>query len=213
MQHIEFLLKGLVVGLIVSIPMGPVGVLCIQKTVNKGRILGFLSGVGAASADTIYAIVAAFGVSYITNFLDKHQATMQIVGIIIFLYLGIRMVSNNPIKQYRYHQSSTRKRNIVKDFLSVFFITLTNPLTIIFFGAAFATLGLLNTIEHPINAYLLILGIFVGASSWWFTLTSLVNIFRKKFRLRNIFIINRLSGYVIIALSVIAFFKLFVFKG
>lgn len=211
-MSIEFFLKGLLVGIIVSAPMGPIGVLCVQKTVNKGRTIGFLSGLGAATADTFYAILAAFGVTFITNFLSKNQQFFQIVGILVLIFLGFRMIFNNPVKQYRYHRTSGKKMSAVRDYISVFFLTISNPLTIIFFGAAFTMLGLLTQSEGQRNNLLLVAGIFSGASLWWFLLTYVVNIFRKKFRLRNIFMLNRISGIVIILLSVLAVVKFFFLK-
>jgi threonine/homoserine/homoserine lactone efflux protein len=211
-MNIEFFLKGLLVGIIVSAPMGPIGVLCVQKTVNKGRVIGFLSGLGAATADTFYAILAAFGVTFITNFLSKNQMLFQIVGILVLIFLGFRMVFSNPVKQYRYHRTSGKKMSAVRDYISVFFLTISNPLTIIFFGAAFTMLGLLTQVEGQRNNLLLVAGIFSGASLWWFMLTSIVNIFRKRFRLRNIFILNRASGIIIIFLSILAVIKFFFFS-
>ncbi|PKP08105.1 MAG: lysine transporter LysE [Bacteroidetes bacterium HGW-Bacteroidetes-4] len=208
-MNIEFFLKGLLVGIIVSAPMGPIGVLCVQKTVNKGRAIGFLSGLGAATADTVYAILAAFGVTFITNFLSKNQELFQVIGIMVLIFLGFRMIFNNPVKQYRYHRTSSKKMSAVRDYISVFFLTISNPLTIIFFGAAFTMLGLLTQIEGQRNNLLLVAGIFAGASLWWFALTYIVNIFRKRFRLRNIFILNRASGVIIVFLSILAVIKFF----
>ncbi|MGE4290506.1 MAG: LysE family translocator [Salinivirgaceae bacterium] len=208
-MNIEFFLKGLLVGIIVSAPMGPIGVLCVQKTVNKGRTIGFLSGLGAATADTVYAVLAAFGVTFITNFLSKNQELFQVVGIMVLIFLGFRMIFNNPVKQYRYHRTSSKKMSAVRDYVSVFFLTISNPLTIIFFGAAFTMLGLLTQIEGQRNNLLLVAGIFAGASLWWFVLTYIVNIFRKRFRLRNIFILNRASGVIIVLLSILAVVKFF----
>lgn len=211
MHNLDFFLKGLLVGIIVSAPMGPIGVLCIQKTVNKGPVLGFLSGLGAATADTFYAILAAFGVTFITNFLTKNQVLFQIVGVLVLLFLGLKMIFNNPIKQYRYNRASSKKTSAVKDYISVFFLTISNPLTIIFFGAAFTMLGLLSNDGTQRNNLFLVAGIFAGASLWWFVLTYVVNIFRKKFRLRNIFMLNRISGIIIILLSVSAVIKFLFF--
>jgi len=210
-MNIEFFLKGLLVGIIVSAPMGPIGVLCVQKTVNKGHFLGFLSGLGAATADTFYAVLAAFGVTFITNFLTKNQILFQVVGIMVLLFLGFRMIFNNPVKQYRYHRTSGKKRGALKDYISVFFLTISNPLTIIFFGAAFTMMGLLTDSEGQRANLMLVAGIFAGASLWWFLLTYVVNIFRKRFRLRNIFMLNRISGIIIITLSIAAIIKFFLF--
>ena len=212
MFSLEFFLKGLLIGVIVSAPMGPIGVLLVQKTVNKGRTIGFLSGLGAATADTFYAIIAVFGVTFITNFLAKNQLLFQIVGVTVLLILGIRMVFNDPVKQLRLSQMHYKKRTAVKDYLSVLFLTISNPLTIIFFGAAFTMLGLFANNDSHRNNLFLVAGIFSGAVLWWFLLTYIVNIFRKRFRLRNIFILNRISGIVIIALSVLAIIKFFFFE-
>jgi threonine/homoserine/homoserine lactone efflux protein len=105
---------------------------CVQKTVNKGRFLGFFSGLGAATADTLYAVLAAFGVTFITNFLTQNRMVFQIIGIAVLLFMGFRMLFNNPIKQYRYYRTSTNKPNAIADYISVFFLTISNPLTIIF---------------------------------------------------------------------------------
>jgi arginine exporter protein ArgO len=121
------------------------------------------------------------------------------------------MIFNNPIKQYRYNRASSKKTSAIKDYLSVFFLTISNPLTIIFFGAAFAMLGLLSDNLSQRNNLLLVAGIFSGASLWWLLLTYVVNIFRKKFRLRNIFMLNRVSGIIIIVLSIVAIIKFFFF--
>lgn len=209
MQDVEFFLKGLLIGIIVSAPMGPIGVLCVQKTVNKGQVMGFLSGLGAATADTFYAFIAAFGVTFITNFLADNQKWFQIVGIGVLLFLGTKMLMNNPIKQYRYHKTSSKKRSAVKDYISVFLLTLSNPLTILFFGAAFTMLGFLNQSNYNDSKISLIVGVFSGAAMWWFVLTYVVNIFRRKFKLRNIFILNRISGILIILLSLTAVIKFF----
>jgi threonine/homoserine/homoserine lactone efflux protein len=210
MFNIEFFVKGLIIGILVSAPMGPIGVLCIQKTVNKGRFLGFFSGLGAATADTLYAVLAAFGVTFITNFMTQNRLIFQIVGIIVLLFMGIRMLFNNPIKQYRYYRASNRKTNAFGDYISVFLLTISNPLTIIFFGAAFTMLGLFTSAEGDRANSILVAGVFSGASLWWFILTYVVDFFRKHFRLRSIYWLNRISGFAIIVLTILAVLKFFV---
>ena len=209
MYNIEIFLKGLLVGLLVSAPMGPIGVLCVQKTINKGRFMGFFSGLGAATADTTYAVLAAFGVTYITNFMNQNRLVFQIVGIAILLFLGFRMLMKNPINQYRYYRTGAKRTNAISDYVSVFFLTVSNPLTIVFFGAAFSRLGLMSEEATFYNGLSLVWGVFTGAVIWWFTLTYLVDIFRKHFRLRGILWLNRISGIVIIVLSVALGIKFF----
>ncbi|MCK5823580.1 MAG: LysE family transporter [Bacteroidales bacterium] len=206
---IIYLIKGLILGIAVSAPMGPIGVLCVQKTVNKGKTLGFYSGLGAATADTFYAIVTAFGLTYITNFLLRHQLYFEIIGISVLLALGLKMFFSNPVKQYKINQRK-QKKGIFGDYISTFFLTISNPLTVIFYGTAYAALGLIGDSGSEGSSYLLIAGIFLGATLWWYFLTSVVNVYRHKFRLKVIWHINRASGIAIIALSCIAIFQFFI---
>ncbi|MBE9467975.1 MAG: LysE family transporter [Bacteroidetes bacterium] len=207
---IIYLIKGLIVGIAVSAPMGPIGVLCVQKTVNKGKIMGFYSGMGAATADTFYAIITAFGLTYITNFLLRHQLYLEIIGISVLLALGLKMFFSNPVKQYKANQQIKKNKGIFSDYISTFFLTISNPLTIIFYGTAYAALGLIGDSQTAGSSYLLILGIFLGATLWWYFLTSIVNIYRHKFKLKIIWNINRISGIAIIALSCFAIIQVFV---
>ncbi len=204
-----YFLKGLIVGIAVSAPMGPIGVLCVQKTVNKGKTLGFYSGLGAATADTFYAIITAFGLTYITNFLLRHQLYFEIIGISVLLALGLKMFFSNPVKQYKINRQN-QKKGVFGDYISIFFLTISNPLTIIFYGTAYAALGLIGDNSTGGSSYLLIAGIFTGATLWWYFLTSIVNVYRHKFRLKVIWHINRASGIAIIILSCVAIFQFFI---
>lgn len=209
MNSVEIFLKGLLVGLIVSAPMGPIGVLCVQKTINKGRLQGFISGLGAATADTSYAILAAFGVTFITDFLSKNQLFFQIAGVVVLLFLGFKMLLKNPIQEYRYYRTP-RRTGIIGDYISVFLLTVSNPMTIIFFGAAFSMLNLMTDESTLQNGVTLVWAIFAGAVAWWFTLTYVVDIFRKHFRLRSIVWLNRISGIAIIVLTLVVAVKFFI---
>ncbi len=198
----------MLVGLIVSAPMGPIGVLCVQKTINKGRFQGFISGLGAATADTTYAVLATFGVTFITDFLSRNQLLFQIAGVVVLLFLGFKMLLKNPIQEYRYYRTP-RRTGILGDYISVFFLTVSNPLTIIFFGVAFSMLGLMGDESTLSNGITLVWSIFAGAVIWWFTLTYVIDIFRKHFRLRSIVWLNRISGIAIIVLSLAMAVKFF----
>lgn len=211
MNSVEIILKGLLVGLIVSAPMGPIGVLCVQKTINKGRLQGFISGLGAATADTTYAVLATFGVTFITDFLSNNQLFFQIAGVVVLLFLGFKMLLKNPIQEYRYYRTP-RRTGILGDYISVFFLTVSNPLTIIFFGVAFSMLGLMGDESTLSNGITLVWSIFAGAVIWWFTLTYVIDIFRKHFRLRSIVWLNRISGIAIIVLSLAMAVKFFLLK-
>lgn len=211
MNSVEIILKGMLVGLIVSAPMGPIGVLCVQKTINKGRFQGFISGLGAATADTTYAVLATFGVTFITDFLSRNQLLFQIAGVVVLLFLGFKMLLKNPIQEYRYYRTP-RRTGILGDYISVFFLTVSNPLTIIFFGVAFSMLGLMGDESTLSNGITLVWSIFAGAVIWWFTLTYVIDIFRKHFRLRSIVWLNRISGIAIIVLSLAMAVKFFLLR-
>jgi len=203
---IEFIIKGIIVGIVISAPLGPLGILTIQRTINKGLLSGFISGVGAAFADIIYAAIAGFGISIIANFLETNQLIIRVVGGILIAGVGIRIFYSNPVKQIR--KQRAQKTNFISDFISSFLITITNPLTVIVFGAAFAGLGLKESNSGSVVTYALI-GVFSGALLWWGGLTVLVNIFRKKIRLRNLWWINKITGSLIVVFGIIIILSIF----
>lgn len=206
MEKIEIIIKGIIIGISVSAPLGPIGMLCLQRTLNKGKFVGFVSGIGAAFADTFYAVLAGFGVSLISNFLNTYQIYFRVIGGAILLFLGIHMYFTNPAKQFR---NPVRKKNMVGYFVSTFALTISNPLTVIFFGAVFAAFVTTTT---NIETLLLILGVFIGAIAWWFAIVSITNIFRNKIKLRNLYWINKFTsiGIIIFAIfaSISVFFKI-----
>ncbi|MEA3317255.1 MAG: LysE family transporter [Bacteroidota bacterium] len=205
-----FLFKGLVVGFVASIPLGPVGVLSIQRTINKGLSSGVMSGMGAAFVDTIYAIIAVFGISYIINFIEQQQLYIELIGGSVLVFLGIRIFRTNPIKQLRRHRKS--KSNLIEDFVSIVFLTLSNPLAIFLFIAAFAGIGIVDSEANQFSTILIILGVFLGAILWWFILSSLVDLFRSRFRLKQLWWINKIAGLAILAFGIAIFFSAIILK-
>lgn len=195
-------IKGILIGLAVSVPMGPIGVLCVQKTINKGRVHGMISGFGAAFADTVFAVIAVFGLTVTKNFLIEYRIELQVLGVLILLILGFKIFFSNPVTQIR-KRARSKRQGAFGDFLSVFFLTLSNPLTIIFFGATLAAVGAHDTESFFLSQLILVGGISAGASSWWIGLTSFVNVFRHRFRLKQLWWINKISGFVIISLTFI----------
>ena len=198
-MDVGYIIKGIVVGIAVSAPLGPLGILTVQRTINKGFFSGFVSGIGAAFADIIYAAIAGFGISIIANFLEANQIIIRVVGGVLIAAVGIKIFYSNPVKQIR--KQRAQKTNFISDFISSFLITITNPLTVIVFGAAFAGLGLEESNTGSAITYTLV-GIFSGALLWWVGLTMLVNIFRKKIRLRNLWWINKITGALIVVFGI-----------
>lgn len=191
----------------VSIPLGPIGVLIIQKTLQKGRLAGFISGFGAATADTFYATVAAFGLGIVLNFIKTQEFYIQIVGSVFLVFLGMRIFLANPIKQLR--ARGTNKKGMLGDFISIFFLTVSNPIAVFVFVAVFAGTSVFGTSPTLRDELFVILGVMLGASLWWYTLSTLINAFRSKFRLKQLFWINKTSGIIIAFLGVLAFMACF----
>ncbi|NOU16784.1 MAG: LysE family transporter [Bacteroidales bacterium] len=196
------LLKGIMIGLLVSIPLGPIGVICIQRTINKGRLSGFFSGIGAASADTIFAAIAGFSLTFIINFIEEKQRILEVIGGIIIILLGIKTFYTNPVNQLKRHKK--KKNKLIEDFISVLLLTVTNPFAIFLFVGMFAALGLAYNGENMALSLITIGGVFLGGTLWWFTLSSLVNMFRDKFRLKQLLWINKIAGAVIFILGFLA---------
>ena len=192
---LEYIVKGIIVGIIVTAPVGPIGLLCIQRTINRGVLSGLVTGFSSALADMVFAIIAGFSISAIGDFMEVNRMIIRLVGGVIVLVLGIKIYGVNPLKRFR--RQKLQKRNYLSDAFSGFVITLTNPIVIVVFGAAFAGLGLNSTPEHK-EIILTIVGIFIGALSWWTGLNFLVNIFKDRINLRKMFWLNRITGIVVI---------------
>ncbi len=204
---VEFLIKGLIVGFLASIPLGPVGVLCIQRTINKGRYSGLISGMGAATVDMFFALVAALGLTYIINFIEEKQFFIQLIGGGVLILLGTKIFNTNPIKQIRKHRR--KKNKLIEDYFSVLFLTLSNPLAVFLFIAAFAGIGMVTSNDSSLKSSLIILGVFLGATLWWSTLTFFIDFFRKHFRLKQLWWINKIAGVLVILFGVTAILSVF----
>lgn len=210
MYDILYLFKGMLVGLMVSIPLGPMGVLIIQKTLHKGALSGFVAGMGAASADLFYAMVAAFGLGFVINTVQTHELLLQIIGGIFLIGIGLKIYFDNPIRQIRQkRQGKVSKTGLLGDYLSLFFLTVSNPITVVVFMAVFAGMSVFGESSSILGEFLVVLGVLLGGGVWWYTLSTLVNIFRKKFRLRVLITINRVSGMIIAILGALVILSAF----
>lgn len=199
-MELMLLLKGIAVGLLASIPLGPIGVLCVQRTINKGRLSGFFSGMGAAFADTVFATVAGFSLTFIMDFVEEWKVEFQIGGGILIFLLGLKIFMTNPISQMR--KNRRQKNRLFEDFFSVFLLTVSNPMAIFFFVALFAGVNVVADGENFMSAGAILGGVLFGASLWWFTLTSFVNMYRKRFRIRHLWWINKIAGGVVMLIGI-----------
>ena len=204
---LEIFIRGVLVGLMASIPLGPIGVLCIQRTLSKNHKAGFFSGLGAATADTVFATVAFFSLSFVLSLIEGHLTIIKAVGGMCVILVGSRIFFTNPVIQIRRNRAG--KSNLWQDYLSIFLITLTNPALILVFVALFATFGFSKEILGAINGVTMIFGVFSGAALWWFTLTFFINLIRNKFRPRHLLWMNRIAGAVIIVLGALVVFSVF----
>lgn len=208
-MELTLFIKGIIVGISVSAPLGPIGIIILQKTLNKGILIGFLAGMGATFADTFYALIAGFGISFISDFLADQQFYFRSIGGIILILLGAKVFYTNTIKQVRGQKSSRGK--VLGDFISVFFLTLSNPITILVFGAIFAGVGIVGEDANTINTSIMVLGIFSGASLWWLSLAIGINYFRHKIRLRSLWWINKIAGGIIVLIGIFFIISLYYF--
>lgn len=174
--ELKLFIKGIILGFSVAAPVGPIGILCIRRTLEYGRLSGFVSGLGAAFADMIYAIIAAFGLTYISNVLTDWQDWLQLAGGLFLLYLGWKTFFAKP----RSNLNEPIHKSLLNDFLSIFFLTVTNPMTIFAFLGVFAALGLTTANGNYLHALLLVLGVFLGSATWWLLLSEGVTLLEKK---------------------------------
>lgn len=197
----NILIKGFIIGVVVSAPLGPVGVLCIQRTLNKGRWYGFVTGLGASISDIAYALLTGYGMSFIFDYINKNMFYLQLLGSIMLLAFGIYTFRSNPVQSIRPVASS--KGSYFHNFITAFFVTLSNPLIIFLFIGLFARFAFVEPgvlVFEQITGYM---SIALGALAWWFGITFFVNKVRAKFNLRGIWILNRVIGSIVMIASVI----------
>ena len=200
----SYLLRGLIIGFSIAAPVGPIGVLCMRRTLAEGRVSGFVSGLGAATADGVYGVIAAFGLTYVSSILVGYQAWIRLLGGLFLCYLGLRTVLSKPAESPVVAEGD----GLFAAYASIFFLTLTNPMTIIAFTGVFAGLGIGSTTGDYGSAVLLVLGVFCGSASWWLLLSGGVSLLRSKFTPRAMGWVNRVAGIVILSFGVVAILSL-----
>ena len=185
---------GIVIGFLIAAPVGPVGVLCIRRALNDGRVAAFVAGLGAALADTFYGAVAGFGLNMVSGFLIDHQIAVQVVGGLFLVVLGGRTLLAPPPDG----EAPTGRAGLVQDFVSTLMITLTNPATILAFMGIFAAFGTAARTDTWADSGLLVAGVFTGSALWWLTLSALASAARDRFSPRWLARLNRISGAVLL---------------
>ena len=201
---LELLIKGIVIGIVVSAPMGPVGVLCLQRTLNRGRLTGLMTGLGASLSDITYALLTGYGMSFMDEFLTRNQTLLHILGSVMLFAFGLYTFRSNPVKSIR-PTGNTTPGNYLGSFISAFFITLSNPLIIFLFIGLFARFSFVmpgSPIGFQLEGYAAIL---IGAEAWWIGLTYFVSKVRTQFKVRGIWILNHIIGGLVMLASALSF--------
>ena len=196
------IIEGITIGLCTSIPVGPIAILIIQRTLQKGRLHGFFSGLGAASSDTFYALLAIVGLSVVLSFIEENKLIIQIAGSAIMMIFGIYIFFQNPAKNIE--KSKGEKSSYWVDYITSFSLTLSNPLMIFLYIGLFAQYNFVTSESHFIEIAIGIISVFVGAGFWWFFLTLLASIFRKRFNIRGLWILNKATGCLIFVIALVA---------
>lgn len=192
---LAFLLKGVLVGIIIAVPAGPVGVLCIRRTIFHGRLAGFASGLGASTADAVFGIIAGFGLTVVSDLLIGYQDWLRLGGTGFLLTIGIRALTADPL---RGAQAERDPEGLLADYASTFVLTITNPITILAFLAIFAGIGFSGPQATVGRAAVLVLGVWLGSLLWWAALAVGAGMVRLSFDRDHLVWINRASGGILV---------------
>ena len=203
-MEINFFSKGLIIGFSIAAPVGAIGLLCINRTLSQGSIVGFVSGLGAATADGFYGCIAGFGLTFIADFFIGQQLWLRLIGGIFLCYLGVKTFISKPTEP----TVAIANSSLVDAYFSTLILTITNPSTILSFVAVFAGVGLADTSRDYGSAATFVLGVFLGSAGWWLLLSGSVGLVRRKFNSSRLRTVNRASGLIIIAFGLIALFSL-----
>ncbi|CAN7511597.1 LysE/ArgO family amino acid transporter [Variovorax paradoxus] len=193
-------LKALVIGLSIAAPVGPIGLLCIQRTLAHGRAIGFFSGLGAALADACYGAIGAFGVSAVISSMVAARVPLALGGAAFLAWMGVQLLRAPAATQARAAQDAATP---LKAMLSVFMLTLANPMTILSFVAVFASIGTGHASSSGSGAAVtMVAGVFLGSAMWWLGLSTVVSMVRHRLGARVLQSINRLSGALLLGFAV-----------
>lgn len=196
--------QGMLIGFSIAAPVGPIGLLCIRRSIAQGAGYGFVSGLGAATADTLYGAIAVFGLTMIANLLNSFQSLLQLCGGVFLFYLGYHTYFAGAAKQ----PATAENGDLVGAYISVLFLTLTNPLTLLVFLSIFAGLGIGPGTGDYFTAAIFVVGVFGGSALWWLLLSGTVGFFRANFTQRQMILINKVSGIIIGCFAIVVFMNM-----
>jgi threonine/homoserine/homoserine lactone efflux protein len=192
-------LKGLVIGFSLAAPIGPVGMMCIRRTLADGQLRGFVSGLGAATADSVYAIVAAFGLTLVSNFIVQQEYWIRLVGGILLIALGLRTLLVHAAERVNKNGGNGH----ASAYVSMFLLTFTNPMTLFAFAVVFAGMGAGSAVGDTLTSSFLVAGVFSGSALWFLFITSAVHFYKDKFKVWGLKAINIVAGSFILLCGII----------
>ncbi len=197
------IMHGLLIGIFVSAPMGPTGVLVIQRTLNKGRIPAFFTGLGAALSDLIYCLLSGLGLAFVTDFIESNKEIIQIAGSGFLMAYCLYLFLHNPSRQLQKQAEMARTETPWKDFLTGFLFTFANPLILFFILGLFARFNFLDSDYHWWHYVAGYIAICAGALAWWWAVTFFVTKLRNHFNMRSMWIINRVIGAILMIMAIV----------
>ena len=181
-------------GFSIAMAIGPISLLCISRTIERGKLSGLAIGLGAATADGIYGLIASFGLTFIMSFLTEHEFWIRLVGGMFLFYLGVKIFLTRPTSK----KADIKESGLIKSYLITVFLTLSSPMTVLFFITIFAGLGIGTELPNDYaSSSLFVLGVFIGSAMFYFFLSSLVAIFRARMTIKHLVLGNKLSGIII----------------
>lgn len=201
---IYLFLQGVIIGVVVAVPVGPMGLLCINRALSMGPLAGLYAGFGIATADALAAGIAALGLTLVAAFLVDHQTLLQIVGGIALCYLGVRIYRTEP----KIETPANKLNGLAAAYATTFILTFSNPVTILSFFAIYAGWGVKSLSGHYLGAATLMAGVFVGSALWWLMLAIGLVLFRDRFSHHVLGRIHKVSGVVIAGFGVVVFLSL-----
>lgn len=199
---IETIYKGIIIGIIVSAPMGPIGILCVQRTINRGRLHGLATGLGAMVSDLIYASITLIGMGFVDDLLKANELLLQVIGSIIIILFGIALFSTNPLKIIK-PASSVPETRYYQDFITAFLLTLSNVAIVFLFLSLFARFHYSPLDKNWFTFVVGMLSIGIGALAWWFFITTYVSKLKRYFNRQSLKFFNRIVGLILILLGVL----------
>jgi threonine/homoserine/homoserine lactone efflux protein len=188
-------------------PLGPIGIILVNRTIKRGILSGFFSGMGLATADTILAIAAGLGFTFVISFFQDEKFIISLISGLVIIGVGLKIFISNPVKDFRRKEKG--KKSLFRDYFSTLILAISNPFTIFIFVAFFSGINMNSDVKPQLVPFLLVPGVFIGTLSWWFCLSYFVSRFKKNIRLRSIVKVNQIAGIATMILGAVVLISLF----